>query len=218
MINNVNTYNGLVASITKWANRNDSSFIENIPVFISLTEQEIFIKLSTLGNEYYVTSSFTPNNGIIPKPGDWGKTSKIFYIDSNNKTHVLFRLSVPTLEVFNPDVEFPSGNPAGSNLPRYYSDYGYPYIIISPTPAEAFNYTLSYFTKIPPLSVTNQTNWNSRYAYDMLFFGCMQKAFAFLNDTDWATYFGNLYTQGISDYNSYDKQRLTDASVAVENE
>lgn len=213
MIYNVNTFDGLVNTITITANRNDTSFINQIPTFISLTEQTIFIRLSTLGNENYVTSNFTPGNGVIPKPGDWGRTNKISYINDKGNLNILFRLSVPTLETFNPDTINPSKLPE-----RYYSDYGYYYSMISPTPSQALNFNMAYFGKIPPLSPTNQKNWNSVYGYDMLFNGCMQRAYEFLNDDTWAAYYGDKFDKSISDYEKYDKQRLSDTSVAVENE
>jgi len=204
----VQTYDGLLTAIQQWANRNDALFISNIPLFVSLTEQEIFWKLSTIGNEVYATGNFTANNGTLPKPALWGKTARLTYIDQDNNLQTLKRVSVSYIYQFNPDPTAPS-----TANPRYYSDYGFPYILISPTPTIAFPFELAYFQKIPPLSIAMQTNWNTQNVYDALFFGCMQKASTFINASDWAQYYAGLYEAALAGYDSYDKARLVDATT-----
>jgi len=213
MVATVQTYAGLTTAIQQWANRNDTLFISNIPLFISLTEQEIFWKLSTIGNEVYATGTFTPNNGTIPKPALWGKTARLTYIDENNNLQVLKRVSVSYIYKFNPSVSEPS-----TTNPRYYTDLGFPYILISPTPTLASSFELAYFQKIPPLSEMMQTNWNTQNLYDALFFGAMQKASAYINASDWAQYYAGLYGAALAGYEAYDKDRLTDATTNVKAE
>lgn len=209
MVANVQTYNGLVTAITQWANRNDTVFISNIPLFVSLTEQELFWKLSTIGNEVYATGTFTPNNGTVPKPALWGRTTRFSYIDSDNNIQVLKRVSPSYIYTYNPSVTSPSSG----STPTYYTDYGFPYFLISPTPTTALPFELAYFQKIPPLSVTMQTNWNTQNVYDALFFGAMQKACTFLNASDWAQYYAGMYEAAIAGYDAYDKDRLFDATT-----
>lgn len=205
------TLDGLTTAIMQFANRNDTVFISNIPIFVSLTEQELFIKLSTIGNEQYVTGTFTPGNGIIPKPALWGKTTRFTYIDQNGNLQTISRMNVSTINEFNPSVTSPS---LGGN-PREYSDYGFPYWLVSPTPAFAFNFSIGFFNKIPPLLPTFQTNWYTMNAYDVLFYGCMEKACFFINSSDQQMWAGK-YVQGISDYGSYDQTRSGDATTSVE--
>jgi hypothetical protein len=212
MSSTVQTYAGLTTAIQQWANRNDSLFILNIPIFISLTEQEIFWKLSTIGNEVYATGNFTANNGTFPKPALWGKTARFTYIDENNNLQVLKRVSVSYIYQLNPNPTAVSTPPLN---PRYYTDYGFPYFLISPTPTTAFPFELAYFQKIPPLSPEMQTNWNTQNVYDALFFGCMQKASTYINASDWAQYYASLYESALAGYDKYDKERLTDATTNV---
>lgn len=213
MVATVQTYAGLITAITEWANRNDTTFISNIPIFISLTEQEIFWKLSTIGNEVYATGTFTPNNGTIPKPALWGKTSRFTYIDESDNLQVLKRVSLSYIYTYNPSVSSPS-----SINPVYYTDYGFPYFLISPTPTIAFPFEISYMQKIPPLSASMQTNWNTQNVYDALFFGAMQKACTFINASDWAQYYAGQYEAAIAGYDAYDKDRLFDATTKAKAE
>lgn len=211
MVAQVQTYTGLATAIIQWANRNDDLFISNVPLFISIAEQEVFIDFSTIGNEVYISGNFIPNNQILPKPGNWGKTAKFFYIDSDNQVKFLFRQNVGTAIYENADLE-------ATNMPdpRYYSDYGFPYWIVVPAPTVAFPFYISYFAKVDPLSSSNQSNWTSLNAYDLLFWNSMHKACVFINSVDWANYYKGLYTTAVAQYNAYDKDRLQDASVNPE--
>lgn len=213
MVATVQTYDGLVASVISWANRNDADFATNVPLFISLTEQELSITLATLGNEEYLTGSFTANNGIIPKPAGWVDTVRFTYLDTLGNEIVLEKSNVSRLQV-----EYPSTLIASPILPRYYADYGYFYWMIGPTPTLALNFLVSCFVKQNPLSESNQTNWNTMFAYDLLFWGSMHKACVFINNTEWAAYYANLYQTGIQNYMSQDKGRLQDSTDKVEKE
>jgi len=214
MTDQVQTFNGLTQAIITWTNRNDQTFVDNIPIFISLVEQEIFTKLSTLGNEIYIRGTFNPNNPYVPKPALWGKTARFTFIDSTNKLNVLERISTSYQYFYNPSLD-PSAN---SPLPRYYSDKSAAYFYISATPTEAFNFEIGYFQKFPPLSSSNQTNGNTLYRYDMLFKGCLAKSFAFVNATDTATFWKGEFQESIDTYTAYDKDRLADATTNVDME
>jgi hypothetical protein len=212
MPTNVNTFNGLSTAIIQWSNRNDNIFVSNVPLFISLAEQELFIKLSTIGNEQYVLGTFVPNNGIIAKPAIWGNTCRFTYFNEAGNLVNLERIGVSRIYQFNP-------NPTiASTDPRYYSDYGFDYWIVSPTPTSAFNYCIAYFMKQIPLSLEQQTNWNTINAYDLLLWSCMHKAMLFIEDDTRAQVFAALVEQGIKSYTSYDKDRLFDATDKADKE
>jgi hypothetical protein len=180
-------------------------------LFISLTEQELFIRLSTIGNLVYTMGNFIPDNQILPKPGNWGKSSLFFYIDSNNEIAFLTRLTTGSSIYTNSDLEA-----TNAPQPRYYSDYGFPYLIVVPKPTVAYPFYYSYYAKVDPLSPSNQSNWLSINAYDILLAGCMHKACIFICDWDGAALYKAMYDEGIANYQSYDKDRLQDANVNPE--
>jgi hypothetical protein len=207
MIDNVNTYNGLVKAIQQWTNRNDSVFIENIPLFISLAEQQFFIDCSTLGNEFYVTTVFTANNESLPKPVNWGETLTISYIGADGKIVVLKRVSYELIRSFAPANNISTNS---TTTPRYYSDYGYDYFIISPTPVAAYPVEIAYFGKTQMLSSINQTNWITKNAYDALLWSCLNKASQFIDNTVDAAAYLSMYTDRIQAINTYNKGRKSD--------
>ena len=219
MTSNVNTYDGLVTAIQEWTNRNDTVFISNIPLFISLAEQQFFIDCSTLGNEIYVTGNFNENSGIVPKPAMWGQTLTFSFLDDNDNVHVLERVPYEYIRTFIPNNT--SINPSYGSftsdtntlLPQYYTDYGYNYFLISPTPLSAYAYEIAYYQKIEPLSSTNQSNWITQYAYDCLFWLCLDKAFRFIDNTVDADIYLNKGMERIQALITYNQGRIFDRTV-----
>ncbi len=209
MIDNVNTYNGLVQAIQQWVNRNDPQFISNIPLFISLAEQQFFIDCSTLGNEFYVTTTFTANNESLPKPVNWGETLTMSYIGADGKIVVLKRVSYEMIRSFAPA----NNISPNATTPRYYSDYGYDYFIISPTPVSTYTVEIAYFGKTQMLSEVNQTNWITENAYDALFWSCLDKAYRFIDNNTNADAYLNKYQDRIQAINTYNKGRKSDRAV-----
>ena len=209
MIDNVNTYNGLITAIQQWTNRNDTLFISNIPLFIALSEQQFFIDCSTLGNQFYVTTTFTANNESLPKPVNWGETLTISYIGADGNIVVLKRVSYEMIRGFAPANNI---SPNGIK-PRYYSDYGYDYFIISPTPVEAFPVEIAYFGKIQVLSSVNQTNWITENAFDALFWACLEKAYRFIDNVADADAYLNKYNDRIQAIKTYNTGRKSDRTA-----
>jgi hypothetical protein len=213
-MSNVNTFNGLIAAITSWTNRNDAIFISNIPLFISLAEQQFFIDCSTLGNESYVTGTFNAANESVPKPAMWGQTLTFSYIDSLGNIVILERSTYEFIRSLAPASNIiPTTALPTTQAPKYYSDYGYNYFIISPTPQAALTYEIAYFQKIQPLSLTNQSNWITQYAYDALFWSCLDKAYRFLDNVADADTYQQKYQDRIAAINEYNKGRKWDRTA-----
>lgn len=208
---NVNTYTGLKTAIQEWANRTDTVFINNIPLFISLAEQQFFIDCSTLGNETYITGTFNANSGIVNKPALWGRTLTFSYIDAMDSIQVLQRSSYEMIRSYVPKQ---ANNPI-ANLPQYYTDYGYNYILISPTPIAAYNYEICYFQKIQPLSLSNETSWITENAYDALFWSSMDKAMRFIDNMADAEMFKVMYQERVAAINAYNDNRLVDRTANI---
>lgn len=207
----MNTYTGLKTAIQEWANRTDTVFINNIPLFISLAEQQFFIDCSTLGNETYITGTFNANSGIVNKPALWGRTLTFSYLDATNSIQVLQRSSYEMIRSYIPKQ---ASNPI-ANLPQYYTDYGFNYFLISPTPIDAYNYEICYFQKIQPLSLSNETSWITENAYDALFWSSMDKAMRFIDNMTDAEMFKGMYQERVAAINAYNDNRLVDRTANI---
>jgi len=211
---NVNTYSSLITSTQQWVNRNDTVFVNNIPLFISLAEQQFFIDCPNLGTEAYATGVFTPNNPTVVKPALWGQTLTISYIDDTGNFVILNRATYELIRSFAPNNNtIPATTFPLNGNPQYYSDYGYNNFIISPTPKEAFTFEVAYYQKAQPLSIENQTNWITEYAYDALFWSVLDKAYKFIENLQTAQLYATEYNSRIQAINNYNLGRKSDRTV-----
>lgn len=211
MTNNVNTYNGLLQAIPQWVNRNDTVFIANVPLFISLAEQQFFYDCPILGTENYISGTFNPGSNTVSKPALWGQTLTFSYLDADGNRSVLNRVSYEYILKY---IDNPSSVP-NTLVPKYYSDYGYDYFILAATPQTALNYEIAYFQKIQPLSTTNQVNWITQYAYDTFFYSCLHKAYLFIDNGQDAQVYDQMYQKGIQMLTNYDQGRRFDRNSNV---
>ena len=199
-------YNNLITQIASQLNRNDAVFLSQCPVFITLGEQRIFIDLSQLGNESYCTGNFEAGNGVLAKPPLWGDTLTFSYLDTEGKIHILERVAYEYCRKF-------INNPAKQNakvLPRYYTDYGFNRYLIVPTPQHAFAYEIAFLQKAVPLSLEQQTNWNTTYGYDLLLAAACYYATVYLDNEKQQAKWDGIYKERIELYNRYNKGRKAD--------
>lgn len=211
-MNNINTYNGLLVSIPLWVNRNDQDFMNNVPIFISIAEQEFFIDCSTLGNEEYDIGNFTIGAAAFPRPALWGQSLTFSYIDDTGNVRILERVGYEYLRSY---ISNPNDPDIASILPKYYTDYGFNYILITPPPLVAFDYEFAYYKKITPLSLTQQANWITQNAYDAFFYNCLAQAYTYIQDDVQAQKFQGLYQQRVQAYKLYNRNRNFDRSADV---
>lgn len=205
----ITTYNDLIAVLMAWCNQSaqDAKFIAQLPNFIFLAEQQIFIDVPTLGTQEYLTASLTTGNGVYPKPSLWGRTLNVSYIDSDQKLKILERVSYEYgLQYIQDTISGP---------PAYYTDYAYNYFQVFPAPDADYAFQFVYFEKTSPLSLTNQSNWTSINASDMLFFLCMCNAQSYLKDYPAADKWEARYMARVKAYNDYDQTRLLDRTADV---
>lgn len=198
------TYDGLVSEIASWSriSVNDLNFISRIPTFIALAEQQLFMDCTTLGNQSYVLSQFTPGQSIIEKPVGWGRTISLSYF-RNTQTVYLQRQTVEYNEMFHSAINV-------SGIPQYYSDYGYDQIQVLPAPDLSYSFRLAYYVKIPPLTRHNTENWYTRNAYDILFYSCMDKAMTYQGNSNLSALYHQKYQERLAMISNYDKERLLD--------
>lgn len=97
--------------------------------------------------------------------------------------------------------------------PRFYADYNYGNIIIAPTPEITNPFEMVYFEKPAPLSETNQTNWFTDYARDLLLYACLLETAPYLKNDSRAAIWKDYYTQAAGNIKIENKERINDASI-----
>lgn len=219
-------YSTLSTQIITYANKIGSDqFKAATTFFIEMGQQRIWRELKTLGYEKVEEiKKFTKGTAIIEKPAKWEETISIIY--GNGTTESPFTNSIV---LFPRSYEFcinywPNADKSSeSNPPLFYADRqkqqeggdGTPYdaIFISPTPARAFSYQLTYLQRVDLITSANQENVLTNYYPDLLFYSCFLEAVIYLKDDTRMQVYQGLYQQALTSANELTKDRYTDRGV-----
>ena len=205
------TFSGLSTAIPIWTNRTDTVFINQVPNFINLTQQRIWVDFPTMASQLYVTGNFTPNNNIVSVPSLWGSNLTFEYINTATNSIVIMQyVPLEYLQTFNSTSD---GSSTQVLQPRYYSNMSLGYLIISPTPTEAYPFQIAYDTNSPQLNSSQQTNFLTSQMYDLLFLGSMYHAYCFLENVPQAQVYETRYKERGAAYLSYNAGRKSDRTA-----
>jgi len=194
------TYNSLVQDIQDYAERSDSPFLAQIPRFIMMCENRIASEVRGLGYEKFVTSNLVQGNSVLKKPARWRETAGMYITVSNNAAFLKQR-ALPFLKSYWP-------NSATQGVPEYYSDYDYEHFLIAPTPNLAYEVQINYFERPVPLDSTNQVNWTTQYAPQLLLYGTLLEAQPFLKLASRIPEFQTLYDRAAQAVQAESQRRL----------
>lgn len=194
------TYSQLVEDVKQYAERFDQPFIAQIPRFISLAENRIAAEVRGLGYVRYVTGAFTMNESIMEKPARWRETCGLSYI-SEGKTVFLKQRGYSYIRAYWPDKTV-------SGKPFYYCDYDYEHLLIAPTPDAAYPLELAYFERPLPLSESNQVNWTTQYAPQLLLYASLLEAQPFLKRSERIAEFQGLFDRAAAAVSNEAQRRL----------
>jgi hypothetical protein len=199
------TFDSLVTDIQTYAERSDEPFITQIPRLIMLAENRIASEVRGLGYIKFVNGTLSINSSTIDKPVRHRETISLSIVDGSNRV-TLTKRYYEYCRSFWPNTSL-------TDVPRYYSDYDYEHLFIVPTPNAAFQFELSYYERPEPLSTTNQTNWTTQYAPQVLLYATLLEAQPFLKLGDRVAEFKGLYDQAVQSLLKESIRRLTDQSA-----
>jgi len=205
----VMTYDNLISIIPEYLERSDQATINAIPTFITLAEFEIAREVKTLGQLQVATSAMNFGNPQLAKPALWTKTVSMNYTNASGvRTPILLR-KYEYLTNYWP-------NNTSTSAPLFYADTDWDHWYIAPTPDQAYNFEVLYYERLPPLSSTNQTNWLTRNAPNVMLYGTLLQAMPYLKN-DQRVIFQQKYTEGIKALKDEDVSRVGDRqAVAVD--
>lgn len=203
----VMTYDSLVENIQSYLNRNDDDTLAKIPLFIMLAEQTIASQIKFLGNLTVQASTMTIGQPIIDKPARWHKTVSM-NITVNGQKQPLFLRKYEYLREYSP-------NATDTSVPAYYGDYDYTHWLVSPSPAEAYEFEVLYYERLQPLDSSNQTNWFTTYAPQALLYGSLMQAMPYLKNDERMPMWQQNYDLIIQTLKAEDVQRIGDRQATV---
>jgi hypothetical protein len=194
------TYDSLVEDIKRYCERNDASFVEQIPRLIMLTEQSIAAEIKTLMQLNVVNTTLTIDDPVLQKPARWRKT-----ISMKVNGQPIMNRSMDYV------TQYQSESPTGQ--PLYYGDYDYDHWALAPIPNDDYSVEIIYYSRIQPLDITNQENLLTREAPQALLFGALLQTQGYLKNTDKLAVWKGYYDAAISALKGEDQRRMIDRNA-----
>ena len=198
----VMTYDNLVSDVQKYMERNDASFVDQIPSLIGLAEQALAAELKTLLQLVVVETTLQAGQYILQKPARWRKT-----ISMKAGGKPILERSQDYLAQYTAE---------GSNgTPLYYGSYDYENWMIAPAPSVNTPMEIIYYSLVSPLSSANQQNLFTQYAPQALLFGTLLQAQGYLKALDKLPVWKQYYTDAITALKAEDRSRLADRNTTI---
>lgn len=169
------TYGQLKQALQDYLETSETTFVNNLPLFIRLSEERILKNVQLNLFRRNVTANATSGNQFLACPSDFLAPFSLSYTDGgNDKIFAEFK-DVSFVQEYAPDV-------AVTGAPRYYAQFDNENFILGPAPNSAYSMELHYFYR--PASLTagadSGTTWLSINAELTLFYGAMIEAYLFL--------------------------------------
>jgi hypothetical protein len=180
----VMTYDSLVQDVIRYMERNDASFVEQIPRLIMLAEQEIATQVKALWDLNVVNTTLVPGSSgaVLEKPARWRKT-------------VSMKVNGQPVTLRTQDYVSQYQSESAQGIPKYYADYDYNHWAFAPVPDAAYNVEIIYYERIQPLDSANQQNLITREAPQAILFGTLLQAQGYLKNDNklavWKQYYDN---------------------------
>jgi hypothetical protein len=181
------TYASLLTDVQTYAERSDDPFITQIPRFVMMAENRLASEVRGLGLQKYVTGVLNGNS--MAKPERWRETIS-FNVTVASQRVFLQERTYDYCRAFCPD-------PSVTGTPRYYADYQYEHFLVVPTPTSNYTFELAYYERPEPLSDTNQSNWITQYAPQLLLYATLLEAQPFLKRPERIAEFQALYDRAL---------------------
>lgn len=184
----VDTYTNLKAEIADWLNRQDLT--SQIPTFVRLLEAQCERTLKT--REMLALDTDTTVGGEITLPDDFLGVHELYVDTANGPKSMEY---APLGEIQRAKLQ--RSDVAGE--PRLYHVLAST-IVLAPEPDAEYDYTLSYYQKIPALTTTTQeTNWLLDRHPDLYLYGSLLQAAPYLHGDEriatWGTAMAGILEQ-----------------------
>lgn len=200
----VMTYDSLVQDVIRYMERDDASFVEQIPRLIMLAEQEIATQVKTLWQLSVVeTTLLTGSQGrVLEKPARWRKT-------------ISMKVNGQPIQHRSQDYVALVGTQTGIGVPQYYADYDYNHWAFAPTPDAPYSVEIVYYERVQPLDSANQQNLITREAPQALLFGTLLQAQGYLKNDSKLAVWKQYYDTSMAALKNENNSRNVDRNTSI---
>jgi len=169
------TYSQLKQAIQDYTENDETSFVNNLPIFIRQTEERILKNVQLSLFRKNVSGSMSAANKYLTCPTDFLAPLSLSFTDGDNVLHFLDFKDADFVQSFNP-------NSSVTGNPRFYAVFDVDHFILGPTPSGSFSAELHYFYR--PASLTaggeDSTTWLSENAEIAMLYGSLLEAYIYM--------------------------------------
>ena len=169
------TYDELKQAIQDYTENDETSFVNNLPVFIRQAEERILKNVQLSLFRKNVSGNMTSSNKYLAAPSDFLAPFSLSFVDGSGNHVFLDFKDVDFVQTFNPDATT-TGNP------RYYATFDVDNFVLGPTPDSNYAVELHYFYR--PASLTagsgSGTTWLSENAELCMLYGSLIEAYIYM--------------------------------------
>jgi hypothetical protein len=189
------TYGQLKQAIRDYAQNSETSFVNNLPLFIRLSEERILKNVQLSLFRRNATASAVSGGKYLACPSDFLAPYSLSYEVSGDKVFLEFK-DVNFVQTYTPD-----GADAGQ--PRYYAQFSVDFFILGPAPSASYSMELHYLYRPPSLTAGSDSNvtWLSDNAEMALLYGALIEA--------------NVYMKGEADVMQNYEKRFMEALTGI---
>lgn len=168
------TYGELKQALQDYTENTETSFVNNLPLFIRLAEERILknVQLNLFQKNQFGT--MTSGNQYLAAPSDFLAPFSLSIDVSGDKDFLLFK-DLDFVQTYNPDA-------TTTGRPRYYAQFDVDNFIIAPTPDASYVVDIHYLYR--PASLTagsdSGTSWLSENAEISLLYGSLIEAYTYM--------------------------------------
>ena len=207
------TYDSLLNDMRAYLERGatlatDPTVYEQLPSLINLAERRLARELKVLGTVTVMTGTFAAGTAVYPKPDRWRETVSMNWGSGtgNNARKEIFPRSYEYCRSYWPN-DTETGNP------RFYADYDYSNWLIVPTPSANSPFEVLFYDQPAYLDETNQTNWWTEYAPNVLLYASLLEAAPFLKNQEAIQTWEGFYNRAIASLNGEDIRQIVDRGI-----
>jgi len=191
------TFTTLKQAIQDFSENDETTFVNNLSVFIKNTEERI-LKLVDL--DFFrknVSGTLTTSNRFLAAPSDYLASFSLSITNSNNKEFLLLK-DVNFIQEYHP-------NASTTGTPKYYATFDVDNFIVAPTPDANYSAELHYYYRPQSITATSDgTSWLGTNAPDTLLYGCLLEASTFMKgEAEVTQLYQARFTEAISRLKNY---------------
>jgi len=168
------TYDSLKQAIQDYTENSETTFVNNLPIFIRATEERILknVQLNLFMRNQQGT--MTTGNRFLGAPSDFLAPFSLTLTSNSEKEFLEFK-DLSYIESFHP-------NETETGKPRYYAQFDVGNFILAPTPNANYDVEVQYLFR--PASLTSgagtATSWLSENAEIAILYGSLVEAYTFM--------------------------------------